>query len=257
VACFDTAFHASLPPPAATYPLPAEWRERFGLRRYGFHGLSHAWAARRAAALAGRDPADPGDLAVVTCHLGAGASLAAVDGGRSVDTTMGFTPLDGLVMATRCGALDPGLVVWLAAHGGIPVEELDDRLAHDSGLRALCGTGDLRRIEARADGGDAAARLALDVYGHRLRALVAAMVAALGRLDVLVFTGGVGEHSARVRADAAGGLAFLGVAVDGAANRAAQGDADVTAAGAPVRTLVVESREDLEIARLTRAALDR
>jgi acetate kinase len=260
VACFDTAFHATLPAAASTYAVPADWRVRLGVRRYGFHGLSHAWAARRAAALIGR-PA--GELRIVTAHLGAGASLAAVAGGASVDTTMGFTPLDGLVMATRCGSLDPGLVTWLAAGapggGGLPVAEVERMLEHESGLAALAGTADTREVERRAAAGDASATLALAVSDHRLRAAVAAMAAAMGGLDALVFTGGVGEHSPRVRREAVGGLAFLGLALDEAANAAVDvsrsGDADITAPGATVRTLVVAAREDLEIARLTREAL--
>ena len=164
VACFDTAFHATLSPAAYTYALPAQWRERFPLRRYGFHGLSHAYAARRAAELgAGRR--------VVTCHIGAGASLAAVRDGRSVDTTMGFTPLEGLVMATRSGSVDPGLVLWLLERGELSVAEMAHALEHESGLLALAGTADMREVLARTDGD---ARLALDVYAHRLRAAIAA-----------------------------------------------------------------------------------
>jgi acetate kinase len=252
VACLDTAFHATLPAAAFTYPLPAVWRERFGVRRFGFHGLSHAWASRRVAVLLSRAPAD---LRIVTCHLGSGASLAAVQGGTSVDTTMGFTPLDGLVMATRSGAVDPGLVLWLATCARIPVEQLEDELNHGSGLRALAGTADMKEVVARADAGDVDATLALDVYGHRLRASIAAMAAAMSGLDALVFTGGVGEHSAAVRQRAADGLAFLGVAVDAAANLGAEPDVDISSSGAAVRTFVVAAREDLEIARLTRHAV--
>ncbi|WP_119727541.1 acetate/propionate family kinase [Thermomonospora amylolytica] len=253
VACFDTAFHAGMPDAAATFALPAEWRDRFRLRRYGFHGLSHAYATRRAGQML---DADPAALRLVVCHLGSGASLAAVAGGRSVDTTMGFTPMDGLVMATRPGSLDPGLVLWLMKHG-ISAEELSEALTRRSGLQALAGTGDMRQIRRRAAGGDADARLALAVYLHRLRACVAAMTAALGGLDALVFTGGVGEHDARLRREVAEGLAYLGVAVDERANGSVRGDADVTAPGAAVRTLVVTSREDLEIAAGVRRALGR
>ena len=252
VACFDTAFHAGLPAAAATYALPARWRDPLGVRRYGFHGLSHAYASRRAAELLGRDEAG---LRVVTCHLGAGASLAAVHGGRSVDTTMGFTPLDGLVMATRSGALDPGLVLWLERHAGVPPAELEHELEHGSGLVALAGTSDMREVVARAAAGERDAVLALDVYLHRLRALIGSMAAALGGLDALVFTGGVGEGSAVVRAGAADGLGFLGVAVDGNRNADVDGDTDISVPDAPVRTLVVAAREDLEIARGVRAAL--
>jgi len=246
VACFDTAFHARMPAAARTYAIPAAWRERFGVRRFGFHGLSHAYAARRAAQLL-REPA--GRLRVVTCHLGSGASLAAVRGGRSVDTTMGFTPLEGLVMATRSGSVDPGLLLWLQQRRGLPAAEVLDSLEHGSGLRGLAGSADMRQVLSAATAGDPASVLALDVYVHRLRAAIAAMAAALGGLDALVFTGGVGENAPEVRARAASGLRFLGVSVDGRRNRAARGDADVSRRGAAARTLVVRAREDLEIVR--------
>jgi acetate kinase len=246
VACFDTAFHATLPEAAATYAVPRSWRQRH-VRRYGFHGLSHAYVARRASQLLGGPVAR-----VVSCHLGAGASLCAIRDGRSVDTTMGFTPLEGLVMATRSGTVDPGLVLWLLEHQDTDRAALQHALEHESGLLALAGTPDMRELLAR---GDADARLALDVYVHRLRAGIAAMAAALGGLDALVFTGGVGEHAARVRAEAAAGLAFLGVSIDVEANADVQPDAEVTAPEARVRTLVIEAREDLEVARGTRRAL--
>jgi acetate kinase len=226
VACFDTAFHTTLPPEAATYALPRAWRERYGVRRYGFHGLSHAYAAR-AAGEARR---------VVTCHLGAGASLCAVLDGRSVDTTMGFTPLEGLVMATRCGSVDPGLLLWLQQHEGLGVDEMADALEHESGLLGLAGTADMRELAARDDPDS---ELAMGVYVHRLRAGIGAMAAALGGLDALVFTGGVGENAVRIRELACEGLSHLGV-------------------GAPesrVAVLVVHAREDLEIARQARALL--
>lgn len=246
VACFDTTFHASLPPAAATYALPHEWNERWGLRRYGFHGLSHAHAVRRGAELVGRRPEQ---LRIVSCHLGAGASLAAVRGGVSVDTTMGFTPLAGLVMGTRPGTLDPGLLLWLLEHGDVPEAELADVLEHHSGLKGLSGTdGDLRDVVAGRDAGDARCALALDVYLHRLVREIAAMTAATGGLDLLVFTGGAGEHSWQVRADAARSLEHLGVAVDAERNRATTADADISG-GTAVRTVVVTSREDLEIRR--------
>jgi acetate kinase len=247
VACFDTAFHATLAPEAFTYAVPSDWRERLAVRRYGFHGLSHAYAARRTAELVGDEAAR-----VVICHLGAGASLCAVRVGRSVDTTMGFTPLEGLVMATRSGTVDPGLVTWLVEHAGLDVGEVSHALEHESGMLALAGTADMREVLARDDG---AARLALGVYAHRLRAGIAAMAAALGGLDALCFTGGVGERSAPVRALAADGLAFLGVVVDAARNEAVDGDAEISADGSAVRTVVVLAREDLEIARQVRDAL--
>ena len=225
VACFDTAFHATLPEAAYTYALPAELRERFGVRRYGFHGLSHAYASRRAAEMTGASR-------IVTCHLGAGASLCAVLDGRSVDTTMGFTPLEGLVMATRSGSVDPGLVLWLLERRRMTEPEMAAALEHESGLLGLSGTPDMREVLERED---ERARLALDVYVHRLRAGIAAMAASLGGLDALVFTGGVGENSPRVRELACDGLDFLGVTPD--------------------RVLVIPAREDLEIARQVRGLL--
>jgi acetate kinase len=250
VACFDTAFHATLPPAAFTYALPAAWRERWGVRRYGFHGLSHAWVARRLPELLGLPPAG---LRIVSCHLGSGASLCAIADGASRDTTMGFTPLEGLVMATRSGSVDPGLVLWLLEHAGLDARELAGALEHRSGLSGLAGTGDMRELLSRAGAGDVAARLAFDVYVHRLRAGIAAMAAALGGLDALAFTGGVGERSAQVRAAAADGLGFLGVVLDRERNLAAAADAEVGDAGAGVRTAVIAAREDLEIARQVRA----
>jgi acetate kinase len=190
----------------------------------------------------------------VICHLGAGASLAAVAGGAPVDTTMGFTPLDGLVMATRSGAVDPGLLVWLQQHGGLPVEDLGRALLFESGLAGLSGTsGDMRDVIAAADAADERATLALSVYLHRLRGSIASMVAALGGVDAVVFTGGVGENSARIRADACAGLEFLGLLCDPDRNGAAGGDdRDVATAESPVRILVVGAREEQEIAREVR-----
>ncbi len=251
VACFDTAFHATLPPAAFTYALPADWRRRWAIRRYGFHGLSHAYASRRAAELLGDR-----SVRVVTCHLGAGASLAAVRDGQSIETTMGFTPLEGLVMATRSGSVDPGLVLWLLEHAQLAERDLSQALEYDSGLRGLAGTSDMREVLRRRDAGDEAADLALDVYLHRLRAEIAAMTAALGGLDAVVFTGGVGERSGPVREQACHGLGFLGVQLDREANAHAAGDADVTASDSAVRVFVIAAREDLEIARQVRAVLD-
>jgi acetate kinase len=239
VACFDTAFHASLSPPAYTYAVPAGWN----VRRYGFHGLSHRYASRRAASLLAEAVES---VRLVTCHLGAGASLCAVDHGRSVDTTMGFTPLEGLVMATRSGTVDPGVVLSVQQRLALSAGVVEDVLNHQSGLLALAGTADMREVEAL--GG-----LALDVYVHRLRKEIAAMVAAMGGMDGLVFTGGVGEGSAVVRALAAAGLAFLGVAIDpGSNNTVADDDVEISAGDAAVRTVVVHAREDIEIAAAAR-----
>ena len=246
VACFDTAFHATLPPHAFTYPLPAAWRSTYGLRKYGFHGLSHQYASRRASELL--ETSDSEQDRIVTCHLGAGSSLAAVHSGRSVETTMGFTPVDGLVMATRSGSVDPGMIAWLADR--IPPADLAGGLEHRSGLAALAGgSGDYRDVAAAAAAGEPGAALAVDVYMHRLTAAIAAMAAAMHGLDALVFTGGIGEHAPAVRATAAAGLGFLGVTVDLDANAAARADADISVAGARVRTVVVTAREDLAIAR--------
>src|ERR1022692_3690388 len=252
VACFDTAFHATLPAAAATYALPAEWRDRWRLRRYGFHGLSHAWVARRAPELLDRTPQH---LRIVSCHLGAGASLCAIAGGISLDTTMGFTPLEGLVMATRSGSIDPGLLLWLLERGELSTSELADALEHRSGLLGLAGSADMGEIVRRAEAKDAAASLALDVYVHRLCASIAAMAAALGGLEVLAFTGGVGEHCAEVRARAVAGVAFLGVCIDDARNDDAHDDREIGLDGAAVRTLVLGAREDLEMARQVRELL--
>lgn len=249
VACFDTAFHASIPAAAATYAVPREWRERWGVRRYGFHGLSHGYASRRAAEMLGREVRG---LRTVTCHLGAGASLAAVVDGHSVDTTMGFTPLDGLVMATRSGSVDPGLVLWLTEHEHLAPHEVATALEQRSGLLALAGTADQREVEAAVERGEDDAVLALDVYTHRLVGGIAAMTAAAGGLDVLVFTGGVGEHSPTVRRRAAERLGFLGVGIDHHRNDTVTGDGDVSTEGAAVRTVVVAAREDLQIAREAR-----
>ena len=220
-------------------------RERWPLRRFGFHGLSHAYASRRARDLTGAER-------VIVCHLGAGASLCAVQGGRSVDTTMGFTPLEGVVMATRSGSVDPGLVLWLADR--MPLDELAGALEYDSGLAGLSGTADMRAVLEAAAAGEARARVALDIYVHRLRAAIAAMAAAMDGVEALVFTGGVGERAARIRAAALRGLSFLGARLDARANDTAQPDADVAAPDSPVRILVVAAREDLEIARQVRTA---
>ena len=255
VACFDTAFHATMPAAAATYALPGAWRERWPLRRFGFHGLSHAWAVRRAPEIAGVD--GPRASRVVTCHLGAGASLCAALDGRSVDTTMGYTPLEGLVMATRSGSVDPGLVLWLIENGGLSVGDVSDGLEHHAGLGGLSGTsGDMRDVLAARARGDPAARTAFDVYIHRLRRELAAMVAALGGVDLVAFTGGVGENSPDVRAAAADGLAFLGLAIDPDRNASTTADGDISATGAVTRTVVVTAREDLEIADQVRALVE-
>ena len=254
VGVFDTAFHATIPAAAATYAIPRAWRD-LGVRRYGFHGLAVEWCTRRCLELLGR-PAD--GLRLVVLQLGGGSSATAVRDGRSVDTTMGFTPLDGIPMVTRSGALDPGAVLYLQREHGLDADAVDDALEHHSGLVALAGGGDgVRSIAQAAAAGDADAALALDVYVYRIATAVAAMAAAMGGLDALAFGGGVGERSALVRGRVCERLGFVGVVLDEAANAAAEPDADIAAPGSAARVLVVESREELVIADHVRAALGR
>ncbi len=228
VAVFDTAFHATIPAEAATYALPERFREELGIRRFGFHGLSVQWAAERV-----RVPR------LVVCHLGGGCSVTAVRDGRSADTTMGFTPLEGVPMATRAGSVDPGALLHLL-RSGVNVDELDDTLEHESGLVGLGGTDDVRRLEGT---------IALAVYTYRIAGAVAAMAVALGGIDALVFTAGVGENSAPVRQAVCARLSFLGVALDEPANATALPDSDIAAPGSGVRVVVLHTREDLVIAR--------
>jgi len=247
VAVFDTAFHRGLPARARTYAVPADWREKLGVRRYGFHGTSHAYVSRRAAALLGR-PLE--DVATIVLHLGNGASACAVDGGRSVDTSMGMTPLAGLVMGTRSGDVDPALPEYLHRVAGLSNAEVDERLNHGSGLKGLSGVSDVREVTERAEAGDAAAQLALDVYCYRIRCYVGAYYAALGRLDAIAFTAGVGENSALVRARSLAGLERLGITVDPDRNAApGRGERIISPDGPPVAVLVVPTDEEREIAR--------
>ncbi len=249
VACFDTAFHKTLSRAASTYALPKEWNERWGLRRYGFHGLSHAYAFGAGAALAGVSP----DARILTAHLGAGASLCAILGGESVDTTMGFTPLEGLVMVTRSGTVDPGLMLWLLDHTEISVDELSDTMEHAAGLAGLSGTsGDIRDVVAAMEAGDESSATAWEVYNHRLASLAGQMITSMGGIDLLVFTGGIGEHQAEVRTSLAGSLDFLGLQLDQDRNAAAQSDALISAPGSRVAAAVITAREDLQIVREVR-----
>ena len=254
VVCFDTGFHASLPPAATTYAVPADWVARWEIRRYGFHGISCAWASRRVAELFG---CPPDRLRLVVCHLGAGASATSIGGGRSADTTMGFTPLEGLVMATHAGDLDPGALLF-ALGRGLDATEAGDDLEHRAGLLGLSGgaSSDMRQLLAHRAAGDQAAGLAISVYLHRLRAKIAAMMAATEGTDALVFTGGVGEGSGMIRAEVCEGLGWLGVTLDRDANDAVDvADAEISADGAPVRTFVVHAREELQIAHECRRLL--
>ncbi|MER7367589.1 acetate/propionate family kinase [Nonomuraea wenchangensis] len=242
VAVFDTAFHRTLPPEAYTYAVPRDWREELGVRRFGFHGTSCAYVSRRAAAVLGRDLAE---LNLIVLHLGNGASVTAISGGRSVDTSMGLTPLEGLVMGTRSGDVDPGLAGYLARTSGADPQQVEQDLSRRGGLLALAGTLDMREVRARDDD---EARLALRIYTRRIRKYVGAYYALLGRVDALVFTGGVGEHDAATRAEALAGLDRLGIAVDPVLNSAGDGERAVSAAGAEVPVLVVPTDEEWEIA---------
>ncbi len=254
VAVFDTAFHATIAPAAYAYAIPYRWLQQ-GIRRYGFHGVSHQYAARRAEYLLDREPAS---LRVVTCHLGSGCSVTAVNSGRSVDTTMGFTPLDGVVMATRSGAVDPGILIHLLRHKGYTADTLDQMLNLESGLLGLAGgSGDMRVISAARDAGDERATLAVQVYVHRVRQAIAAMTASMGGIDALVFTAGVGEHASAVRAEICEGVGFLGVSLDGHARLTGSADAIISAAASTTAVLVVHAEENWAIAAETVRVLSR
>src|SRR5499426_1361299 len=245
VAVFDTGFHRNMPPRAAVYPGPYEWFE-IGIRRYGFHGVNHQYCAARAAKLLRRDLAS---LKLVTCHLGAGCSLAAISEGRSIDTTMGFTPLEGLMMGSRSGSVDPGILTYLMSQGRLQAHEIDEMLNQKSGLLGISGvSGDMREILAAMKQGHQRARLAFDIYAHRLQAGIGAMVAALGGIDALVFTAGVGENSPEARSAACGKLEFLGLKLDDAANKQVSADEDVAAQDSRVRVLVIRAQEEWAIA---------
>ena len=247
IAMFDTQFHTTIPPAAHVYAVPYAWYEEQGIRRYGFHGISHQYVSRRALEMLG-DPAAGRRL--VTCHLGNGASLAAVCDGKSIDTTMGFTPLEGLAMGTRSGTIDPGIAIYLVRHRGYGADELDRVLNKESGLKGVSGiSSDMREIEAAMESGNERARLAFDVYIHRLCREIGGMAASLGGLDALVFTAGVGENSVRVRAAACQHLGFLGVDLDAERNGKCEPDCDVASAASNVRVLVIRTDEDWEIAR--------
>ena len=242
VAVFDTAFHATIPEEAAVYAVPARWRVEWGIRRYGFHGLSAQWAAECVQL-----------PRLVVCHLGGGCSVSAVLDGRSVDTTMGFSPLEGVPMATRSGSIDVEIVLHLLRTGRLGVEEVERALESESGLLGLSGT--TSRVEELERSGEPGARLALDVFAHAVAGAVAAKAASLRGVDAIVFTGGVGEGSARVRADVCSRLEFLGVELDPDANAGARPDTDIAAARAAVRVVVLHAREDVVAAGAARTAL--
>ena len=250
VAAFDTAFHATLSEAVRTYPVPGKWRREWGIRRYGFHGLSHSYCASRAGEMMGRL-----DLRLVIAHLGNGASMSAVRGGICVDTSMGFTPLEGLMMGTRSGTIDPGILLYLLRHKGLEVDALDKALNHESGLLGVSGvSSDMRRVLSALPS-NPNARLAVDVYVHRIRQTVGAMAATLGGIDALVFTAGVGEHAPEIRRRVCENLNFLGLELDRSANETCQADADVAVPASAARILVIATREDLAIMRETRRLL--
>jgi acetate kinase len=246
VVAFDTAFHATMPPAAHVYPLPYAWYSEWGLRRYGFHGLSHAYCTTRAAEMLKK----PTVGRLVICHLGNGCSVSAVADGRCVDTSMGFTPLDGLMMGTRSGSVDPGLLLYVLRRRGQSADDLDRVLNKESGLLGVSGlSSDMRQLLAAIRDGNERARLALDIYAHRVRQTIGAMTATLGGIDALVFTAGIGENAAEVRARICTGLEGLGLLLDAAANGRCRPDADVAAADSPGRILILATREDLMIVR--------
>ena len=250
IGLFDTAFFADIPPAAFLYPVPYQWYTEWGIRRFGFHGTSHAYCTGRCGEMLGRDPSE---LDLVICHLGQGGSATAVQRGVAVTNTMGFTPLEGFMMGTRSGTIDPGMLLYVQREKGLTFDQLDEILHHKSGLLGISGlSSDFRTVEAAAAEGHPRAKLALDVYAYRVRAMVGALAVTLGRLDALVFTGGIGENSAWLRFEVCKGLECLGVHVDGPQNTGCTPDCDVATPDSPARVLVIHTREDLMIAREAR-----
>ena len=253
VAVFDTSFHQTLPPHAYTYPLPRALSEKHRIRRYGFHGTSHRYVATQAAAHLGRPLSE---LALITLHLGNGASAAAIRAGECVDTSMGMTPLEGLMMGTRCGDLDPEIPLYLQREAGLSARDVESLLNTQSGLKGVCGTNDMREVQALAEKGNADASLAVEIFCYRIRKYIGAYIAVLGRLDALVFTAGIGEHCAPVRARCCAGLGVIGIALDDALNaQPASHLREIQHSNSPVRVLVVPTDEELEIARMTVACI--
>ena len=249
VAVFDTAFHHTLPPHAFHYAVPHTWYKEFHVRRYGFHGTSHSYVSREAARYLGGQPEQ---INLITLHLGNGASAAAIRGGLSVDTSMGMTPLEGLVMGTRSGDIDPAIHFYLLRHAGMPADEVEKSLNSLSGLKGVCGISDMREILDMAGKGDERARLAVDMFCYRIKKYIGAYIAVLGRADAVVFTGGIGENSAPVRSSICRGLEHMGIIVDEGRNSAIKGNiAEIENDGAPIKILVVRTDEEYEIARQT------
>jgi acetate kinase len=254
VAVFDTAFHHTLPPRAFHYAVPYDLYTEHHVRRYGFHGISHAYVAAEAARHLGKTPSEAN---LVTLHLGNGASAAAVQGGRSVDTSMGMTPLEGLVMGTRCGDIDPAIPFHLMRHAGMSAEEIEALLETRSGLKGICGLNDMREILEQATGGNDRARLATDMFCYRIRKYIGAYTAVLGGVDAVVFTGGIGENAPAIRERACEGLERLGIVIDRAKNGSAGGNvSEIQSDGASVKILVIRTDEEREIARQTVRAIE-
>ena len=246
VAAFDTAFHRSMPDEVVVYPLPYDWFEKEGIRRFGFHGISHSYCARRAAQILGKDLPS---LRLITCHLGNGCSLAAIRGGRSIDTSMGFTPMEGVMMGSRSGSIDPGILFYLQREKGYTAAQLNTTLNKASGLAGIAGTGDMRQVLQKMRAGDSRARLAFNMFTYRLRSSIGAMLASLGGLDALVFTGGIGENAAEVRAAACAAFGFLNLKLDTEKNAHLPADEDIATKDSHVRVLIVHTQEDWAIAQ--------
>lgn len=250
VAVFDTAFYSQLPAKARLYPVPYDWYQQWGIRRFGFHGISHAYCAARAAELLGRNPAQ---LRVITCHLGGGCSATAVRGGFAVATTAGFSPMDGLMMGTRSGAIDPGILLHLQRRHGLTTRDLDRALNHSSGLLGVSGvSSDLSQVEAAAEQGNQRAALAFEMFAERIRSAIGTLAATLGGADVITFTDRIGERSPALRAAACERMQFMGVHLDAQLNAAARPDSDIATADSPARVLVIHTEEELMVARETR-----
>ena len=245
VVVFDTAFHRHMPLPAMVYPGPYEWYEE-QIYRYGFHGISHQYCSMRAAQILGKDL---DLLSIITCHLGNGCSLAAVQNGRSIDTTMGFTPLEGLMMGSRSGSIDPGIILYLLQQKKLTVEQIDETLNKASGLKGILGTGDMRQVLHSMKEGNPRAKLAFDMFVHRLRYYIGAMLASLGGMDALVFTGGIGENAAQVRKATCEAFTFLGLKLDASKNGQSPADQVISAADSEVPVLIIHTQEDWAIAR--------
>ncbi len=246
VAVFDTAFHRSMPDEVVVYPLPYDWYEKEGIRRYGFHGISHSYCARRAAHILGKDLSS---LRLITCHLGNGCSLAAIRGGRSIDTSMGFTPLEGVMMGSRSGSIDPGILFYMQREKSYTASQLNTVLNKASGLKGIAGSSDMREVLQRMHEGDALSRLAFEIFTHRLRSSIGAMMASLGGLDALVFAGGIGENAAEVRTAACQAFGFLGLELDEQKNTQSPADTDIATVNSQVRVLIVQTQEDWAIAQ--------